>query len=116
MKINDIAAKLELKNATSLDTSEITAESAYTGDLLSDVLANADPESIWITIQKHKNILGVAAAKDLAAIIISGGIVPDAELLDTAKKRMIPIFLSKETSFTLSGKLFVLLTGHDLQS
>ncbi len=62
-----------------------------------------------ITFLKHKNILGVAAAKDLAAIIICEGIIPDAELIQTAAGKNIPLYSSKESAFYVSGKLYVLL-------
>ncbi len=116
MELNKIALELALKKVTAVDIEKLSVESGYTGDLLSDVLAHAQPGALWITIQKHKNILGVAAAKDLSAIIITGGVVPEKELLETAEKRQIPLFVSGENTFTLSGKLFLLLRKYDLQN
>ncbi len=115
MNINDIAAKLELTAVTSIDTAGLSVTAGYAGDLLSDVLAHAEPGALWITIQKHGNILGVASAKDLSAIIISEGVIPEKELTETAERRNIPVFTSRESTFTLSGKLYALLQEHDLQ-
>ncbi len=114
MELSKISAKLALKAVTAVDITGLSVDTGYAGDLLSDVLAHAEPESLWITIQKHKNILGVAAAKDLSAIVISGGIVPEKDMLDAAQERHIPVFTSKESTFILSGKLFLLLNEHDL--
>lgn len=116
MNMNDITAKLGLSAVTSIDTSGLPVTSGYAGDLLSDVLAHAEPGALWITIQKHGNILAVASAKDLSAIIISGGVIPEKEMTETANKRKIPVFTSEESTFTLSGKLYALLQEHDLQN
>ena len=49
----------------------------YTSDLLSDVMGHADEGQIWITLQTHRNIMAVASLKDLAAIVVVKGFVPD---------------------------------------
>jgi len=41
----------------------------YVSDLLSDVMANANENMAWITIQTHKNIVAIASLKELACII-----------------------------------------------
>ena len=109
MELNVIAEKLSWKLLTKVSLGEIDIETGYSGDLLSDVLANAEPGSLWITIQKHKNILGVAAAKDISAIVITGGIIPDDELVETAEKRDLAVFTTEGTAFLTSGKLYRLL-------
>ena len=50
---------------------EITG--GYCGDLLSDVMANASSGDLWITIQSHKNIVGVAVLGELAGILLVNG-------------------------------------------
>ncbi len=109
MDLKIIAEKLDWKLLTNISTEGITIQTGYSGDLLSDVLANAEPGALWITIQKHKNILGVAAAKDIAAVVITGGILPDEELVKTAEQRELPVFSAPESAFNTSGRLFELL-------
>ena len=109
MKLDIIANELNWKLLTKISLTKIDIDTGYSGDLLSDVLANCEPGSLWITIQKHKNILGVAAAKDISAIILTGGIIPDDELIETAEKRDLPVFTTEETAFITSGKLYRLL-------
>jgi len=36
----------------------------YASDLLSDVMAHAQPEDLWITLQTHQNIVAVAVVKE----------------------------------------------------
>ena len=57
----------------------------YCSDLLSDVMGNACEGEIWITLQTHKNIMAVAALKEVAAILLVKGLRPAAEVLTLAE-------------------------------
>lgn len=52
----------------------------YVSDLLSDAIAHADEGSLWITVQRHINVVAVAQLKKIAGIIISRGLEPEAGL------------------------------------
>jgi len=78
----------------------------YCGDLLSDVMANSKSNSIWLTIQSHKNILAVAVLKELAAIVLVNGHQPDEETKAKAEEESIPILLSSAPAYQLAGELF----------
>ena len=66
----------------------------YTGDLLSDVLANSKKGNLWITIQIHQNIIAVASSKELSGIIITNGRNPEAETLKIAHEEKRPVMIS----------------------
>lgn len=78
----------------------------YCGDLLSDVMANSESGSIWLTIQAHKNIMAVAVLRELAAIILVNGHQPEEETRAKADEEGIPILLSPEPAYQLAGELF----------
>ncbi|MBM3710021.1 MAG: serine kinase, partial [Actinobacteria bacterium] len=78
-------------------------------DLLSDVIANAKKDSIWITLQIHQNIIGVAVLKELAGIIIVNGRKPEAETLKKAEQENIPVMVTELPAFEIIGKLYGLL-------
>ncbi|MBN2652061.1 MAG: hypothetical protein JXR63_06735 [Spirochaetales bacterium] len=105
MKISDIE-KLEFEVINMAGDAEVT--SAYTSDLLSDVMGNAQENGVLITIQAHKNTVAVASMKDMKAIIICNNREIEDDMLDAAKDEEIAIFKTKlnqfETSF-LIGKL-----------
>ena len=82
---------------------------AYTSDLLSDVMAHAKDGGALITIQAHKNTVAVATLLDISVIVICNSRpIPD-DMLAAAKDEGIAVFLTKETQFTVSGKLYALL-------
>lgn len=108
MKLKEIVEKLELKtfNGVNLDTD---VNSAYSSDLLSDVMGNAKSGQIWVTMQTHKNVASIAALKDIAAVIIVRNGVPDEDMLAFAKENDLAVFASSEPTFQLCGKLYELL-------
>ena len=75
-------------------------------DLLSDVLANSHEGNIWITLQIHQNIIGVASIKDLAGIILINGREPEPETVEKADAENIPVMVSELPAFELVGRLF----------
>jgi hypothetical protein len=82
---------------------------AYTSDLLSDVMGNAEDGSVLITIQAHKNTVAVATLKDSPAIVVCNNRPISDEMVDAVKAEGISLFVTAENQFTVSGKLYALL-------
>jgi len=80
----------------------------YSSDLLSDVIANGKAGDLWITLQIHRNIVGVASMKELLGIIIVNGRQPEVETIEKAQEEGIPIMVSKLPAFELVGRLYEL--------
>ena len=109
MKIADIISTLNLKvlsGAEGLDN-EITG--GYVSDLLSDVIGNAHEGEIWITLQTHQNTIAVASLKDLSAVIIVKGSLPDEDTLRKSNEEKIPVLQTESDTFTIAGRLFKIL-------
>ncbi|MCJ7681976.1 MAG: serine kinase, partial [Candidatus Aminicenantes bacterium] len=85
----------------------------YTGDLLSDVMANSREGNIWITLQTHQNIVAVAKLKELAGIILVNDRRPDKETQAKADAEGVTLLLTKDTAFVISGKLYALLNRNE---
>ena len=81
----------------------------YTSDLLSDVMGNANAESVLITIQAHKNTIAVATLTDLRAIILCNGRKAPDDMLKAAEDESIAIYQTSDNQFTASWKLKDLL-------
>ncbi|PIU28296.1 MAG: serine kinase [Candidatus Hydromicrobium americanum] len=109
MKLHQIVKELELEVKSKVLNLDKEVSSGYASDLLSDVIASAKKDSIWITLQIHQNIIGVAALKELAGIIIVNGRKPEAETLKKAEQENIPIMVTKLPAFEIIGKLYRLL-------
>ncbi len=109
MQVKEVAEKLGLKVLARGREQQVT--SGYASDLLSDVIANAEEGCLWITVQRHLNIVAVAQLKKLAAIVISRGGAPEPPVLARAEQEGLFILAAADDSFTVSGKLYALLGG-----
>jgi len=90
--------------------------SGYCGDLMSDVMANAESDSIWITIQAHKNSIAVALIKDIKAILFTNNVIISQEVIEKAEEEKVNLFRTSKNSFTISGEIYTIMedkTGKD---
>lgn len=111
MKIVELVEKLNLDVRSANENLEREITGGYASDLLSDVLANSKEGNLWITLQLHQNIVGVASMKDLAGIIVVNGREPEPETLEKAEVEKIPVMVSELSTFELVGKLYNLGVG-----
>jgi hypothetical protein len=111
VKIGEILKRLELSAATGEKGLDREADAGYCGDLLSDVMANSKKGAVWLTIQSHQNIVAVAVLRELAAIILVNGRMPDEETKTKAQAEGIPILLSPLPAYELAGRLYELGIG-----
>jgi len=109
MNLKELVENLGIKLLNPGVNLERDISDAYVCDLLSNVIANAPEGSIWITVQRHSNIIAVAVLKSLAGIILTQGIVPGKETLDKAIEEKIPIFSTPDNSFRIAGKIYQML-------
>ena len=109
MKITDIITGLNLKVISGHNglTNEITG--GYVSDLLSDVMGNAKEGQVWITLQTHQNVIAVGSLKDLSAIIIVKGLIPEADTIEKSNIENIPVLSTELDTFNVTGRLFDLL-------
>ena len=112
MTIREAAAALGAEICHN-DFEDKPLDNAYTSDLLSDVIANANADSsdsgALITIQAHKNTVAVASLVNAAAIVICNSRpIPD-DMLEAARDEGIALLRTKENQFTVSGKIWDLL-------
>ena len=109
MTLADIIAKLDLTILTTPNNLEaITPDGGYVSDLLSCVVAGAQPGNIWVTLQAHMNVVAVAALRDVSAVIITENAQPDADVIEKASQQGVILLSTKEPSYQVVGKLWEL--------
>lgn len=108
MKLCDLIENLslEVKTPGTDLTREVTG--GYVSDMLSDVIANAEAGSVWVTFQSHLNIVAVASLKGLAGIILVKNRVPAEDTLKKASAENVPVMTSSLAAFELVGRLYTL--------
>ena len=105
MKLSEIAEKLSLSVQAGTDKLDVEVTGGYASDLLSCVMAKARKGHVWVTLQSHLNIVAVASLLQLAGIIITEGMSPDAPTLQKATEEGVPILTTPHTTFAVVGQL-----------
>lgn len=109
MKLREIKESLNLKVYLGEDLLDREVTGGYASDLLSDVMGHASEGELWITLQTHKNVVGVASLKDLSAIILVKGFTPEKDTLELAENESIPVLGTDMQTFEFCGVLYNLL-------
>lgn len=104
MQLSQLIDKFGLRALTKIQDCEVRG--GYASDLLSDVLANAEEGSIWLTHQAHRNVVAVANIKGIAAVVITGGREPHDDLVDVGNQEKVNVLNTEDNSFALAGKLY----------
>lgn len=95
---------LKLLNKGDVDLGQ-KLKGGYTSDLLSQVLASAHGRSVWLTIQNHMNIIGVATMVDVKAIVICENRPVSDDVIAKADEEGIALFLYDGCAFDIGGEL-----------
>lgn len=105
MTLQEIAEKLNLTGIHN-SSEPIDVKEGYSSDLLSDVLAKGKEKMLWVTNQKHQNIIGVAVMLNLAGIIVAGGAKPDDVTIEKSIEENIPLYTTDLSMFEVVGRLY----------
>lgn len=105
MKLSELQSINEIRLVNTIKNDK-DIQNVYIGDLLSFVMANGKEESIWLTVQRHINVIAVAELNDFSAIIFVENVEPDEETLLKANELHIPLFVSSLDAFALCKRLY----------
>jgi predicted transcriptional regulator len=109
MTLSEVTQHLKCEILTGDINLDKDVKDGYVSDLLSDVIGNIKENSVWITIQRHINILGVAKLKDVVAIIIPRNLQLDDNVIEKAREEGIAVLRDPRSSFELSGLVYNLI-------
>ncbi len=111
MKVREMMERFDLKTATGGKGLAREVKGGYCGDLLSEIMANAPPGCVWLTVQGHQNIVAVAVLREMAAVVLTGGRNPDEETVRKADQEEIPILIWPHSAYDLAGRLYAAGVG-----
>lgn len=78
----------------------------FGADLMSDVLASAQPDAVLLTGLCNPQVIRTAQMADVRAVILVRGKKPSPETIELAALESIPLISSPHGMFELCGRLF----------
>ncbi len=108
MNVAEAAKKIDGTLVAANSAAEREIQGGYASDLLSDVMGNSREGDVWITVQKHLNVVAVAQLNGLAAIVLVNGRKPESETLAKAEEMGIPIISTPLQAYEAIGILYSL--------
>ena len=105
MTLNDVKDILDAEVLVGRDQMKKEIKTAFSADLMSDVLAFAKPESLLLTGLTNPQVVRTADILDISAIIMVRGKRPSEETVKLAEQLKIPILSTKYILFETSGRL-----------
>jgi hypothetical protein len=112
MKLQRIVEELGLEVISGAEDLDRDIERGYASDLMSDVIANAAPDDIWVTMQVHMNVVAIASMKEIGAVLLTHDRKPLPETLEKARDEGVVILGTDLTAFEAVGRLYKMgITG-----
>ncbi len=85
---------------------EYDVQTAFGSDLMSDVLAYVEEDTLLITGLTNQQVIRTAEMLDLKAILFVRGKIPCSEVINLAEEKQIVLMTTKQTLFSVSGILY----------
>ena len=107
MKLSEIVRLIDGVILAGEEKSDEDFTSAYSADLLSDVLALTKGHTLLITGTVSPQVIKVSEILGITAVIFIRGKMPSGEVLEAAKNKLnIPLIFTRKTMFETSGILY----------
>lgn len=111
MKVKDIMDALPVKLLTPEAPLDGEVAGGYASDLLSNVMGQAQPGMVWVTMQGHQNVAAVASLIGVAAVIVAGDSPVAEDTLSKAALNEVVIFSTELSAFETIGRLYEMGVG-----
>ncbi|MDY3868148.1 MAG: transcriptional regulator [Pyramidobacter sp.] len=85
---------------------DVEVTSAFSADLMSDVLAMAQPGALLVTGLNNAQILRTAQVLNLGAVLIARGKTPAQKLIDESNEAEVALMSTGMTLYEASARLY----------
>jgi predicted transcriptional regulator len=106
MKLTEVISIVEGDLLSSKTDPDIEIKCVAAADLMSDVLAFAEPGSVLLTGLCNPQAVRTAEMADIVAIVFVRGKIPPQETIELAEEKGIPLVATSYTMFEMSGRLY----------
>jgi len=106
MMLNEISKILEADLIGNVKDLNKEIKMVYGSDLMSDVLAFAESDSLLLTGSTNIQVVRTAEMADVAGICIVRGKQPHQETVKLADEKKIPLLVTKLSMYESCGRLY----------
>ena len=106
MKVKDIVEILGAEVICRDDLLDTVVERAFGSDMMSEVLAFVNEQSVLLTGLVNPQVIRTAEMIDMPCIIFVRGKRPDLKMIEMAEDRDMVVLCSELSMFTACGKLY----------
>ncbi len=103
--VKDMLAILDGELLTPSTSPEAAFHKVFASDLMSDVLASAEPGALLVTGLANGHVISTCAVADLSGIVFVQGKRPTAEVVTQARERALPLIATKMTMFEARSRM-----------
>ncbi len=105
MKIKEMAEILNAEILTDFSKDDTDIKHGFASDLMSDVLAYANSESLLVTGLNNAQVIRTAEMLDMCTVLFVRGKQPCKEVIELARENSITVLATNYTMFKTCGKL-----------
>jgi len=106
MQLSEIVALIDGEVIVGEDKLEQNIRFGFSSDLMSDVLAFVEGETILLTGLNNAQVIRTAEMLDMKVITLVRGKRPSQEIIDLARENDIVVVTTRHTLFAASGILY----------
>ncbi len=106
MKLHKILTIINAKPVSSDFNPEAEIKGGCGADLMSDVLASIQPDSILLTGLCNPQVVRTSTIADVRAVIFVRGKIPSPETIQLAEQEGMPLFSTPLGMFEACGRLY----------
>jgi len=103
MKVSELSGKANLILANKVHEKDV--DGVFISDMVSDIVAGAQPGNLLVTVQTHKNLIATANLVDVSAIVFVRGKQPAQDVIDLAERAKISLFTTDLDAWKLALRL-----------
>lgn len=106
MRLHDVRDILQCEVLTEGDDLTVDVQYVVASDGMSEILAFAKSRELMITGLTNVQAIRTADIAGVSAVVFCRGKRPDARVIEVAKKKRIPVFVTKMVMFDICAILY----------
>lgn len=106
MKLSQIKEILNAELIIDSTNEDIDIKNAFGADLMSDVLAFVNSDTLLLTGLSNTQVIRTAEMSDISVVVFVRGKMPTEEMIEMAKEQNLTLLRTEDIMYVACGKLY----------